>query len=214
MNDRITGRRDFMRMAAASALLPLISGCRGSASAQLNGDLLRRLRQNGVQDPNCEWCGARDAPDGVSSTAVLTAADEKGERISISGTVFAADGLTPAPNTLIYLYHTDADGIYGSGGEHRHGRYRTWLLTDNRGKYQFETIRPASYPESTIAAHIHMTITTVEQREDWIDSILFAGDRFITAREREGRKGGFDPVINLERNNKGVLSGVRNIKLV
>ncbi|CAN5775625.1 hypothetical protein BH24ACI3_BH24ACI3_00920 [soil metagenome] len=202
-----------MRMAAASALLPLISGCRGSASAQRGADLLGRLRQNGVQDANCEWCGARDTPDGVSSRAILAATDEEGERIAIAGTVFAADGMTPAPNTLIYLYHTDANGIYGSGGEHRHGRYRSWLLTDSRGKYQFETIRPASYPDSTIAAHIHMTITTEKQREDWIDSILFAGDRFITAREREGRKGGFDPVVKLEMNDKGVLSGVRNIKL-
>ncbi len=202
-----------MRMAAASALLPLLSGCRGSASAQLNGDLAERLRRNGVQDPNCEWCGARDAPDSVSSKAVLAAADEQGERISIAGTVFAADGKTPAPNTLIYLYHTDIYGIYGRRGEHSHGRYRAWVLTDSRGQYQFETIRPASYPDSTIAAHIHMTVTTETQREDWIDSILFDGDRFITQRERVVKKGGFDAVLKMEKNDKDVLYGVRNIKL-
>ena len=60
----------------------------------------------------------------------------------ISGTVFQTDGKTPAPNTLIYLYHTDMYGIYGRGSEHKHGRFRGWMLTDAKGKYEFRSIRP------------------------------------------------------------------------
>lgn len=86
-------------------------------------------------------------------------------------------------------------------------------MTDEKGTYEFESIRPASYPNSTIAAHIHMTVTTVDRKEDWIDSILFEGDRFITERERESRKGGFDPILKLTKNADGVFTGVRDIKL-
>jgi protocatechuate 3,4-dioxygenase, beta subunit len=132
----------------------------------------------------------------------------------ISGTVYQPDGKTPAPNTLMYLYHTDIYGHYGKGSEPRHGRYRGWMLTDEKGRYEFSSIRPASYPDSTISAHVHMTITTKDMREDWVDSILFEGDRFITTRERSQiGKGGFNPILNMEKGADGVMRGVRDIQL-
>ena len=57
-----------------------------------------------------------------------------------------------------------------------------------------------------------MTVTTPGTREDWIDSILFEGDSLITKRERESRKGGFNPILTLERKG-GVLAGIRDIAL-
>ncbi|MDM7922040.1 MAG: hypothetical protein QUS14_07040 [Pyrinomonadaceae bacterium] len=205
-------RREFIRLAAAAAVFPLLAGCRDPAYAQ-SGDVLKSLRKNAISDAGCEWCGGRDVPDSVGPRAVLAEKSAAGERLLISGTVFGKDG-KPAPNTLIYLYHTDANGLYGRGREHKHGKHRGWMLTDAKGHYEFETIRPASYPSSTIAAHIHMTVTTADQKEDWIDSILFEGDRFITKRERESRKGGFNPILTLERNAAGVYTGTRDIQLV
>jgi hypothetical protein len=58
-----------------------------------------------------------------------------------------------------------------------------------------------------------MTVTSRDLKEDWIDSILFDGDKFITERERTPRKGGFDPVMKLQRGPDGIMSGVRNIRL-
>ena len=87
------------------------------------------------------------------------------------------------------------------------------MLTDARGRYELETIMPASYPESTTAKHIHMTVTGAERKEDWIDSILFEGDRFLTASERFPRKGGFNPVLKLVKNADGISRGVRDIRL-
>jgi protocatechuate 3,4-dioxygenase beta subunit len=106
-------------------------------------------------------------------------------------------------------------GIYGRDGEHKHGRFRGWMLTDRQGRYEFRSIRPASYPNTTISAHVHMTLTGTNFREDSVDSILFEGDRFITARERSeaGRKGGFNPILKLEKGADGVLRGVRDIQL-
>ena len=134
----------------------------------------------------------------------------------ISGKIFQADGKTHAPNILIYLYHTDMYGIYGRRGEHKHGKFRGWLLTDEKGRYEFRSIKPASYPNSTISAHVHMTLTGKDFREDWIDSILFDGDRFITAQERNqaGRRGGFNPILKVEKDSKGILRGVRDIQLL
>jgi protocatechuate 3,4-dioxygenase beta subunit len=194
----------------------LITGCREPILAQTEDlSVVDTLRRNAIIDQKDEWWGARHVPKTVCSTASLSASDHNAERISITGTIFMADGKTPSPNTLIYLYHTDEFGIYGRNGEHRHGRYRAWLLSDDDGSYSFETIRPASYPNSTQSAHIHMTVTTVDKREDWIDSILFEGDQFIRDRERKeaGNRGGFQPILKLEKRSDGKLHGRRDILL-
>ena len=61
-----------------------------------------------------------------------------------------------------------------------------------------------------------MTITTTDRREDWIDSILFEGDPFISGREREeaGRRGGFQPIVRLEKDSSGIKRAIRDIKLI
>lgn len=207
-------RRDFLKNASLAVAFPLIFGC-GSEGASRRSDnkILEKLRANAIDDTKDEWWGARSAPSDVSWRTRLATDADKGERIQISGTVFKADGTTAAANILIYLYHTDIYGIYGRSGEHRHGRYRGWMLTDERGRYEFESILPTSYPNSTIAKHIHMTVTTLEKREDWADSILFDGDRFLTARDREIQRGGFDPVLKMVKGSDGVMRGRRDIRL-
>jgi protocatechuate 3,4-dioxygenase, beta subunit len=152
----------------------------------------------------------------VSWKTVLSNETNKDEPMEISGTVFQADGKTPASNTLIYLYHTDFEGYYGrKKDEHKHGRYRGWMLTDKEGRYSFKSIKPAPYPENRFAAHIHMTVTTAKTREDWIDSILFEGDRLISQQERNmaGKKGGFQPILLLEKGKDALLRATRNIQL-
>lgn len=216
MNKIIENRREFLKRASiAAAAFPFLLNCQSDTLAQKSdGDILSLIKRN-AKPAGTEGMGAIDAPDTVSWKTVLAGKKDEGELISIFGTVYKADGETPAPDVLIYFYHTDKEGIYGRSGEHKHGKYRGWLLTDANGKYEFRTIKPASYPNSTISSHIHMTLTGKDFREDWIDSILFEGDKFITASERDraGRRGGFAPILTLEKGSDGVLRGVRDIQL-
>jgi protocatechuate 3,4-dioxygenase beta subunit len=214
MARRIETRRDFLRQASIALALPLAFGCRSDSAAQASNDqILDRIKANANSNPADEYWGARHAPSSVTWRTRLSSESDKGEKILISGTIYMPDGKTVAPNTLIYLYHTDVYGIYGRNGEPRHGRYRGWMLTDSKGRYEFESILPASYPNSTIAKHIHMTLTTEDKREDWVDSILFDGDRFLTARDRTITRGGFDPVLKMVKGSDRVLRGVRDIRL-
>lgn len=215
MSNAELNRRDFLRSAVlAGAALPLLMSCRTESHAQKVASGLDAIRKNAVT--SCDnWCGAAGAPDSVTWKTALAKDGDEGERMIISGTVFAADGKTPAPNTLIYLYHTDVHGIYGRDSEHQHGRFRGWLLTDAQGKYEFSSIRPASYPNSTIPQHVHMTVTTKDRKEDWIDETWFADDKFVTAQARRSLtgKGGFNPVLAMEKGANGIWRGVRDIKL-
>lgn len=210
-------RRDFLKNALiTAAALPLISSCRSTTLAVGSKPGTLELLRKNAQSKGTEGMGAIEVPDAVSWRTVFPIASEDGEPMIISGTVFKADGKTVAPNTLIYFYHTDKFGIYGREGQPKHGRYRGWMLTDAKGRYEFSSIRPASYPNSTQSQHVHMTITTLESREDWIDSILFEGDKFLTTREREGsgKRGGFNPIVTLAKGNDGIGRATRDIQLL
>jgi len=219
MTDLIENRRDFLKRASMTALaVPFLIGCKSDiySAAAGESDVLSLIKKN-AQSRGTEGMGAIDAPANVGVKTVLSNETDKGEPVNISGIVYKADGKTPAQNTLIYLYHTDCEGYYGrKPGEHKHGRYRGWMLTDREGRYTFNTIKAVPYPENRFAAHIHMTVTTETAREDWIDSILFEGDRLISSQERSGagRKGGFNPILTLRKGDGGLLYGTRNIQLM
>ena len=214
MERTISTRRDFLKLVGLTSAFPLVLSCRTDTSAQVRDKkLLEAIKANANSDPSDSYWGARHAPADVSWKTRLSSDSDSGDRISISGTIYKSDGKTVAANTLIYLYHTDVYGVYGRAGEHRHGRHRGWMLADAQGRYEFDSILPASYPNSTIAKHIHMTLTTLEHKEESVDSILFDGDRFLTSRDREIHRGGFDPVLRMVKGNDGVLRGVRDIRL-
>jgi len=67
--------------------------------------------------PDCEWCGASEAPDDVTSSTTIAGADEPGERLLLQGTIYAPDGVTPVPGVLLYVYHTNTAGVYAKRGD-------------------------------------------------------------------------------------------------
>ena len=114
---------------------------------------------------------------------------EKGERLVVSGTVFAAD-CTPLAGVAIQVWHTNADGEYGPGGgsEDQCCYFGGDLQTDSNGRYAFETIKPAPYKgeASPPPAHIHFKLSHPDAR-DFETEMLFEGDPYLGA--------GIDPAL-------------------
>lgn len=115
---------------------------------------------------------------------------DSSRRLAVNGVVFKADGKTPAPGVILYIYHTDQTGVYPSRGDEkgwgrRHGYLRGWMKTNEKGEYKFFTRRPAAYPGRTDPAHIHIIIKEPDKNEYWIDEFVFDDDPLLTPERRK-----------------------------
>jgi len=170
----------------------------------------------------CDGCELiyTNAPafDQLSWTDTLPDFNEPGPKLLITGTIYRADGRTPAEGVVLYIYHTDQTGHYTRHAEHagqntRHGYIRGWMKTNEKGQYRFYTLKPKAYPGNQIPAHIHPIIKEPAKNEYYIDEYRFDDDPLLTKEERskEEKRGG-SGIISLRESN-GTLYGVRNIYL-
>ena len=138
--------------------------------------------------------------------------------IGINGIVYKADGKTPAPDVILYIYHTDETGHYPKKGDEegwakRHGYLRAWLKTNQKGEYKFVSLRPAPYPDRPEPAHIHITIKEPGLNEYYIDEFIFSDDPLVTPEKRAklDNRGGSGIVKVVDVGN--MYKGERNIYL-
>lgn len=154
----------------------------------------------------------------LSWKTTLVAEGEPGEPMVVSGRIFSPDGRTPAAGAVLYVYHTDARGLYsekdGTGGP-PDPRIKGRMRTDADGRYEFRSIKPASYPGTRNPAHVHAQVSGGGFAEQWIHEFWFEGDPFIPAdvlRRFDGL-GALSPVMSIRRGADGVLRCARDIKL-
>jgi protocatechuate 3,4-dioxygenase beta subunit len=170
----------------------------------------------------CEGCEA--VFESPIAFAKLPAADtlpgfnDAGPKIEISGTMYKADGKTPAAGVVLYIYHTDQAGNYSgaaseSGWGKRHGIRRGWIKTDADGQYKFYTLIPASYPNSTIVKHIHPIIKEPGKTAYWIDDFVFINDPFLTDRDKNRKNPAGGNGVLTPKEEDGILKAKRDIIL-
>lgn len=165
----------------------------------------------------CEWM-FDGKPEQLNWSTRIADNAEPGESLVMRGTIYKADGKTPAEGVVLYVYHTNQKGLYvpgpGQGVSKRHGHLRGWMKTDNLGRYEFRTIRPGAYPDNRAAQHIHPIILEPNGNYYYIDEYLFDDDPLLTAEERRRQEGrGGSGVIRLTKDAKGVWTGRRDIVL-
>jgi protocatechuate 3,4-dioxygenase beta subunit len=163
--------------------------------------------------PSSAGSNSSNGPTAPWSITMVSPA-EPGEAMVISGTVYAPDGRTPLEGISIYVYQTDATGRYStSGGDNRNTRLHGVMQTNREGRYEFRTIKPASYPDSRIPAHVHAYVSGPGYPEYWIDEYHFADDPFVNdeMRAKDAGKGSKSSIVTLTRGADGVLRGVRDI---
>jgi protocatechuate 3,4-dioxygenase beta subunit len=169
----------------------------------------------------CEGCEAVLEARGqtLRATDTLPGFSVAARKLYLTGTIFRPDGKTPAEGVILYIYHTNAAGIYAPGPspttwERRHGALRGWVKTGKDGRYHFYTQVPGIYPDRGAAAHIHPTVLEPDGRYYYLTDYFFAGDSLLTAADLNpsSPRGGNNGVLALQEEN-GLLVGRRNLVL-
>ncbi|MBD3291266.1 intradiol ring-cleavage dioxygenase [candidate division KSB1 bacterium] len=197
-------------------LITLISFALVCLSCQAQTDQSREL----VGGP-CEGCEAvfEYGDERLAPVDTLIDFHEPGPKLKVTGTVYENDGQTPAEDVVLYIYHTNQEGIYPTRGDEkgwarRHGYIRGWVKTDSTGEYAFYTLKPGTYPSRSAPAHIHITVLEPDGKYYWLHSYLFANDPLLSKSDRETNsgRGGGKRILDLNEKN-GILVGTRDIIL-
>jgi len=168
----------------------------------------------------CDGCEAiYDMPENPGWIDTLPDWHIPGIKLEVSGIIFQHDGKTPAPNVILYVYHTDTSGHYSAkagatGYWARHGYIRGWMKTNARGEYKFYTNRPVAYPGTDLPAHIHPVIKEPDKNAYYISEYLFDDDPLLTdeKRKNEETRGG-SGIVHPVNNRAGLWKCHRDIIL-
>jgi protocatechuate 3,4-dioxygenase beta subunit len=159
-------------------------------------------------------------PASFGSPARIAPIGQQGERLHLRGRVIDPSG-KPAAGVIVYAYHTNSAGIYPSDSAlrdtsaARHGKLRGWARSNERGEYEFDTIRPGPYPGRRDPQHIHMHVIEPQRCTYYIGNVEFTDDPRLTPalRARSGLLRGGSGVVNPVRDAGGVWQASRDIHL-
>ncbi len=152
-----------------------------------------RNNKNKIVGGGCDGCELMyvGMPKNIKSVDTSSAWNEKGQRLLVTGKVLKLDGITPAPNVIVYYWQTDSEGNYsrGTGKSERHGYVRGWVKSDKQGEYSIYTIRPGNYPNTDMEAHIHLSIKEPNIKDEYYtDNLVFSDDIKLTGTKRKKLK--------------------------
>ena len=186
-----------------------------------SGNSQERKENDRLVGGPCEGCEAVFEYGNKELSPVDTLPDfnDEGQQIKVTGTIYQSDGKTPAGGVILYIYHTDQNGIYATkGGEtgwgKRHGYIRGWVKTGEDGRYAFYTLKPGIYPNRSAPAHIHPVILEPNGKYYWLGSYHFEGDSLLTKKEISPKspRGGSSGLLFL-RKEENLWVGERDIIL-
>jgi protocatechuate 3,4-dioxygenase beta subunit len=119
-----------------------------------------------------------------------------------------------APGVVLYVYQTGVDGLYQGAGE-RVPRIRGYVKSDAQGRFRYRTIRPGSYPNSRIPAHIHTQLWGGGYEPQWNRDVNFVDDPYVSESEKRdsAAAGRFAWICDPKKDADGFLRCTHNLKL-
>lgn len=148
----------------------------------------------------------------------LAKPDEPGERLTLSGIVYANDCTTPIAGVMVDVWAANTTGCYNNSNQcspHADDRFnlRGRMLTNANGAYAFSTVKPGRYLNGATyrPSHVHFKINAPGQ-PIVTTQLYFEGDPYIPDDQWASDPAAAGRIIPLLSAN-GVLSGVFDISL-
>ncbi len=198
------------------SLILLLHACQ----APIEEKTISTIKTNKIIGGPCEGCEAifEYGEQALQAIDTLPGFQSTTPKLKITGTVYQIDGHTPAKDVMLYIYHTNRNGLYEAqpdaiGWGKRHGEYRGWVKTGEDGQYAFYTFRPAAYPSGKEAEHIHLTVKEPNKNEYFLDEYVFAADPLLTDVKRKNlaNRGG-SGIVDLKK-EENIWSAKRDLVL-
>ncbi len=151
----------------------------------------------------------------LSNTATVPDFDTKLNKLKISGTIFHADGKTPAKDVVLFIYQPDEDGNYEMKKDSNRNRYvhhRAWIKTDADGRYTFYTFMPGKYLRNKELKQIHRVIKEPGKAEYDLASFFFNDDPLLPDLTLACRAKAVQSMLRLEKEGDMYVA-TKDIKL-
>ena len=149
-------------------------------------------------------------PEGWS--IVIAGEEEPGDRMIVSGRVLRGDH--PVAGATVFVFQTDDEGYYSPGGmDESDARLCGLMLTDEQGRYRFESVRPGHYATGGPPAHVHYRVWGPGfGRQSF--NLNFEGDPLLGERGRDASDNPTWATIRpVEVGEDGVHRVVRDLRL-
>lgn len=188
-------RREFLSWLAAGTAVAAVGavGCTAASAESGNGDALDdEISEDalsagtdaGVDASGCRLT-TRDArgpyyqPGAPIVTTSIAGPEEKGVRLLVEGRLLGPDCRTALKGYTLDLWQASSVGKYSPGGADM--RLRGKVLTDQFGRYSFETILPGRYADAAGVrpAHIHVTFRSPAGNAILTSQLYFKGDPYL-----------------------------------
>lgn len=98
----------------------------------------------------------------------LAGPDEAGERLVVTGIVYAADCQTPLADAMLEVWQADAAGAYGN--------LQGTLRTDAAGHYELHTVKPGYYAGEANPPPLHIHLRIDHPAAHGIETEIFFAD--------------------------------------
>lgn len=143
----------------------------------------------------------------LTSVDTIPGFDTKTDKLKVTGTVYLADGSTPAKGVIVYIEQADEFGNFELK-KHNDKRYvenRGWIKTDANGNYTFYTYVPGGDRRYRMLQQLFVSVKAPNSVEQNIESFLFNDDPLLTrqCRKKITKKG--DPTRILTPKKEGKL---------
>lgn len=151
----------------------------------------------------------QDIENNLENTATVNGYDMSAQKIQLTGTVYEADGVTPAKDVVLYIEQANEEGLYEiiDNLGHNQVNQSAMLKTDADGHYTFYTFVPGhtkeklAYRRTKRAQHIHILVKEPGKLEYELPAFVFDSDRMVTKyyRKRLKKRGGNNLLILEEK---------------
>lgn len=151
----------------------------------------------------------------ISNIDTIADFNIKENKIKITGTIYLADGVTPAKDVLFHVFQPDENGEYELKRDEYRKRYvyhRGWVKTDADGRYTFYTFIPGKFLSVKELKQIHRIIKQPGQPEQEISSFFFNDDPLLANLTLEARAKTIKSMLKLEKEGDMYVA-TKDIKL-